>query len=68
MDFNEVVEKLKALEASVMELQKDKIGREAVEKYKKERFARWKDIALVACAVISAAVTVAVSVFGLGKA
>ncbi len=54
MDFNEYVERFKALEASFMELQKDKIERDAIERYKKERFVRWKDIAIVACAAASA--------------
>lgn len=42
----------KELECVVMELRNEKLQREAVEKYKKERFAFWKDIALVSCAVV----------------
>lgn len=35
-----------------MELQDEKLQREAIERYKRERFLFWKDVALVACAVI----------------
>lgn len=40
------------LERLVMELQDEKLQREAIERYKRERFLFWKDVALVACAVI----------------
>lgn len=40
------------LERLVMELQDEKLQRELIERYKRERFLFWKDVALVACAVI----------------
>lgn len=40
------------LERLVMELQDERLQREAIERYKRERFLFWKDVALVAGAVI----------------
>lgn len=41
-----------------MELRDEKLQREAVEKYKKDRFLFWKDVALVAFAAASVVVSV----------
>ena len=46
------------LERLVMELRDEKLQREAVEKYKRDRFLFWKDVALVAFAAASAVVSV----------
>lgn len=47
-----------------MELDRDKVRREAIEKYRKERFAFWKDVVLMLCAVIGG-VLGALSFFGI---
>ena len=41
-----------------MELRDEKLQREAVAKYKKDRFIFWKDVALVAFAAASVVVSV----------
>lgn len=41
-----------------MELRDEKLQREAVAKYKKDRFIFWKDVALVAFAAVSVVVSV----------
>lgn len=52
---------LEEVERAVTELQKEQVQREAVEKYKKERFAKWKDTALVVCALGSLLLNVVVT-------
>lgn len=41
-----------------MELRDEKLQREAIEKYKKERFAFWKDVALLTVSALSAVISV----------
>lgn len=50
-----------------MELQAEKLQHEAVERYKKEQFTKWKDVALVACALASLLLNAAITVFGFFK-
>ncbi len=50
--------KLEDLERLAMELCDEKLQREAIERYKKERFAFWKDVALVAVSALSAVISV----------
>ena len=46
------------VERLVMELRDEKLQREAVATYKKDRFLFWKDVALVAFAAASVVVSV----------
>lgn len=41
-----------------MELRDEKLQREAVEKYKRERFLFWKDVALMACSAVGVVISV----------
>lgn len=50
--------KFEDLERLAVELRDEKLQREAIEKYKKERFAFWKDVALVTVSVLSAVISV----------
>lgn len=42
----------------VMELRDEKLQREAVEKYKRECFLFWKDIAFLVCSVVGVVISV----------
>ncbi len=70
MNFSEFVERVKALEASVMELQKDKIERDAIDRYQaelrrqaEERRRMRCNCALAVFAAISAMASIVSAVF-----
>ncbi len=50
--------KFEDLERLAMELRDEKLQREAIEKYKKERFAFWKDVALITISALSSVISV----------